>query len=50
MFFFFKFKSVNTQNYSLEYNCQSFKTGQIRRHFVQVPLGSNIAGLFIYIL
>ncbi len=44
-FFFFP-KSVNPQSHSLEFNSQTFKAGQIRRHFVQVPSGSNIAGLF----
>ncbi|CAF4089647.1 unnamed protein product, partial [Adineta steineri] len=35
--------SVNSQTYSLEFNSQTFKPSQIRRHFLQVPTGSNIA-------
>ncbi|CAM4749354.1 unnamed protein product [Rotaria magnacalcarata] len=29
--------SVNAQAESLEFNSQTFKAGQIRRHFLQVP-------------
>ncbi|CAF1250085.1 unnamed protein product [Rotaria magnacalcarata] len=39
--------TVNPQTHSLEFNCQTFKTGQIRRHFLQVPSGSNIAAFKI---
>ncbi|CAF2052992.1 unnamed protein product [Rotaria magnacalcarata] len=31
--------SVNAQAESLEFNSQTFKAGQIRRHFLQVPTG-----------
>ena len=41
-------KRVNPRNHSLEYNAQTFKAGQIRRHFVEVPSGANIAGLFLF--
>jgi len=38
---------VNAQSHSLEFHSQTFKAGQIRRHFLEVPTGSNIAGLFV---
>ncbi|CAF1415083.1 unnamed protein product [Rotaria sordida] len=37
--------SLNAQTHSLEFNSQTFKADQIRRHFLHVPTGSNIAVL-----
>ena len=39
-------ESVNPQTHSLQYNSQSFKVGQIRRHFIHVPVGAKVAGKF----
>ncbi|CAF1324405.1 unnamed protein product [Didymodactylos carnosus] len=35
--------SVRQKDYAVEFNQQSFKVGQIRRHFIHVPQGANIA-------
>ncbi|CAF4672915.1 unnamed protein product [Rotaria sp. Silwood1] len=39
--------SVNSQTHSLNFHDQTFKAGQIRRHFLQVPSGANIAAFKI---
>ena len=38
------YRVIDTTTCTVAYTSKSFKPGQIRRHFIHVPEGANVAG------